>query len=211
MKTIKFFSHKISDLLNKTHNANFIVLLLLRIYLAPIFIIAGWGKLGALENTAYYFGEYLGLPFPMFMALSAGAIEFFGGIALLLGVATRLMALPLMFTMVIAATTAHWQFGWHALPESTLTVPWEWRTDLIDAAQERKTRATAILKEHGNYDWLTDAGSFTVLKNGIEFAATYFVMLLVLFFYGAGRWVSLDYWLGRKLVTLDGESEVRQD
>ncbi|HEX5635541.1 MAG TPA: DoxX family protein, partial [Gammaproteobacteria bacterium] len=31
--------------------------------------------------------------------------------------------------------------------------------------------------------------------NGIEFAATYLIMLLVLFFYGAGRYVSADYWL----------------
>ncbi|MEF1306676.1 AraC family transcriptional regulator, partial [Vibrio owensii] len=34
-----------------------------------------------------------------------------------------------------------------------------------------------------------------MLNNGMEFAATYFVMLLVLFFYGGGRYVSLDYWL----------------
>nr|MBF4390077.1 AraC family transcriptional regulator [Vibrio anguillarum] len=30
---------------------------------------------------------------------------------------------------------------------------------------------------------------------GMEFAATYFVMLMVLFIYGGGRYVSLDYWL----------------
>ncbi|VUD68943.1 Inner membrane protein YqjF [Thalassocella blandensis] len=199
MPQIKTFFYTITEHLNKTQVANFLVLLLIRIYLAPIFILAGWGKLTALENTAYYFGEYLGLPLPMFMALSAGLIEFVGGFALLLGFATRLMALPLMVTMLVAAFTAHWQYGWHALPESTLTVPWEWRTDLIEEAQARKSRATAILQEHGNYEWLTGAGNFTVLKNGIEFAATYFVMLMVLFFYGAGRWVSLDYWCNRGL------------
>ena len=37
-----------------------------------------------------------------------------------------------------------------------------------------------------------------VLNNGIEFAATYFIMLLVLFFNGAGRLVSLDYWIARR-------------
>ena len=36
-----------------------------------------------------------------------------------------------------------------------------------------------------------------VLNNGIEFAATYFIMLLVLFFTGAGNYISLDYWIAR--------------
>ena len=52
---------------------------------------------------------------------------------------------------------------------------------------ERRSRARSILKEHGNYKWLTEAGGITILKNGIEWAATYFLMLLMLFFYGGGR------------------------
>jgi uncharacterized membrane protein YphA (DoxX/SURF4 family) len=38
-----------------------------------------------------------------------------------------------------------------------------------------------------------------VLNNGIEFAATYLVMLVALFFSGAGRWLSLDFWLDKAL------------
>jgi uncharacterized membrane protein YphA (DoxX/SURF4 family) len=102
-----------------------------------------------------------------------------------------------MVTMIVAAASAHWSNGWHALPETTLTVPWEWRTDLIDAAQERKEMANSILEQHGNINWLTEAGSFTVLKNGIEFAATYFIMLLMLFFTGAGK-ASIDHIFNRK-------------
>ncbi len=176
-----------------------VALLLLRIYLAPIFILAGYNKLTGLENTAYYFGEILGIPAPMFMALLAGSAELFGGIALLFGLATRLMSIPLLITMLVAALTAHWSNGWHVLPESTLTVPWEWRMDLIEGAQERRSMAVSILREHGNYRWLTETGSFTVLKNGIEFAATYFVMLMVLLFRGPGAWLSVDYWVARKL------------
>jgi putative oxidoreductase len=37
-----------------------------------------------------------------------------------------------------------------------------------------------------------------VLNNGIEFAATYFIMLLVLFFTGAGNYLSLDFWIARR-------------
>ena len=39
---------------------------------------------------------------------------------------------------------------------------------------------------------------FVVLNNGIEFAATYFIMLLALFFIGAGRYLGLAYWIARR-------------
>lgn len=202
MSTLTTIGCKAQNLLDKTRAFDFLGPLALRLYLAPIFILAGWGKLKDLESTAYYFGEYLGLPFPDLMAFLAGATEFFGGIALLIGLLTRWFAGPLMITMLVAAVTAHWSNGWHALPETTLTVPWEWRTDLIEEAEQRKEAAKSILREHGNYSWLTEAGSFTILKNGIEFAATYFIMLLVLFFHGAGR-VSLDHIFCRKFCTSD--------
>jgi hypothetical protein len=63
---------------------------------------------------------------------------------------------------------------------------------------ERLDTAKSILQEHGNYSWLTEHGSFVVLNNGIEFAATYFIMLLALFFAGAGNYISLDYWIARR-------------
>lgn len=189
--------------------------LLLRIFLAPIFIKAGYGKLqlgaedvGFFErltadpNVVAWFGNPdwgLGLPIPEVLALMAGWTEFLGGWLLLFGLLTRLISIPLMLTMIVAATTAHWDNGWHALPEAKLTVPWEWRTDLIDDGLERKSRAVSILEKHGNIDYLTEAGSFTVLKNGIEFAATYFIMLLSLLFTGGGRFTSLDYWFCRAL------------
>ena len=71
-------------------------------------------------------------------------------------------------------------------------MPWEWRVDLIEKATERKSKANEILEEHSNYKWITSAGSFTILKNGIEFAATYFIMLLALFFTGSGK-LGLDH------------------
>ena len=68
----------------------------------------------------------------------------------------------------------------------------------IEKSDNKKETAKEILKEHGNYDWLTENGSFVVLNNGIEFAATYFIMLLALFFIGGGRYVSVDYWIKEK-------------
>jgi hypothetical protein len=35
------------------------------------------------------------------------------------------------------------------------------------------------------------------LNNGIEFGVTYFIMLLSLFFTGAGKVVSADYWIDK--------------
>jgi putative oxidoreductase len=63
---------------------------------------------------------------------------------------------------------------------------------------ERLSRAKEILQEHGNYEWLTGRGSLVVLNNGIEFAATYFVMLLSLFFTGGGRYTSLDHLIAQR-------------
>lgn len=199
MNVIQLYQ-RLHDMLEQTRFIEGIAPLLLRVYLAPIFIIAGYGKLSGFENTVYYFGEYLGLPFPQLMAALAGTTEFVGGWLLLFGLATRWIALPLMVTMLVAAVTAHWQFGWHALPETTLTMPWEWRPDLIAEANERKDVIKSLLQEHGNYDWLTGAGPVTILKNGIEFAATYFIMLLSLFFTGGGKFTSIDYFLARKFL-----------
>jgi hypothetical protein len=49
-----------------------------------------------------------------------------------------------------------------------------------------------------SYDWLTENGNLVILNNGIEFSATYFIMLLGLFFVGGGRYVSAGYRVARK-------------
>jgi putative oxidoreductase len=183
-------------LLDATRVFDFLGPLALRLYLAPIFILAGSNKLANVENVTFWF-ESLGLPAPQLMVYLAGLTELIGGICLVAGLAVRWFAIPLMVTMAVAATTAHWENGWHVLPESELSVPWEWRTDMIEGAALRKEKAVELLEAHGNIDWLTEHGNITILKNGIEFAATYFIMLLVLFFIGAGRFFSLDYWLAR--------------
>ena len=189
---------------------DFLPPLLLRIFLAPIFIYAGYGKLqlGATElgffsrllpdpSVVQWFDLSLGLPLPGFLAFMAGWTEFLGGWFLLFGLLTRYVAIPLMATMVVAAVTVHWQHGWHTLPETKLQVPWEWKSAEIEQAVLRKNRIKQILKRHSDYDWLSEYGSVTVLRNGIEQAAIYFIMLLTLVFTGAGRLFSIDYWVGR--------------
>ena len=198
MSVIHFAVHWHQRGLTAAQKLDFLAPLLLRLYLAPIFILAGWHKLADLESTAYYF-DYLGIPASLLMANLAGMAELLGGTGLLLGVGVRVCTLPLMVTMLVAAGTAHWDNGWHVLPETQLTMPWEWRNDLIAGASERKQAMISLLQQHGHYEWLTATGSITILKNGVEFAATYLLMLLALLYLGAGRFISVDYWLARQL------------
>ena len=190
------FIRLINSLFDKLRALDFLAPLLIRIFLAPIMIYAGLSKLGDVSSTAWWFENTLGLPFPTLMVYLAGGTELIGGICLIIGFAIRWIAIPLMFTMAVAAVTAHWDSGWHQFHEAEQTVPWEWRADLIEEGNKRKTIVKNVLREHANYKYLSETGSITILKNGIEVAATYFIMLLALFFMGAGKYFSIDYYLG---------------
>lgn len=178
---------------------DFIPSLLLRVYLAPIFWMAGTQKLAHFADTVEWFGNPewgLGLPFPWLMAALATGAEIGGAISLGLGLGLRWMCIPMMFTMLVAAFSVHWQNGWLAIAEGMGV----FATTRTMEAQERLARAREILMEHGDWDYLTEFGNFVILNNGVEFAVTYFVMLLALAFLGAGRYVSLDYWIRRRFM-----------
>lgn len=186
-------------LLDRTRALDFLAPLALRLYLAPVFWMAGTNKIDGFDNTVAWFGNPdwgLGLPFPWLMAFLATTTEVVGAIGLLLGLAVRWLAIPLMVTMLVAAFAVHWENGWQAVADPSFCL---FDCASAEAAAERLDAAKSILREHGNYEWLTAEGSFVVLNNGIEWAATYFVMLLTLFFIGAGRYVSLDHWIARGL------------
>jgi putative oxidoreductase len=181
--------------LDKTRKADFLAPLALRLYLAPIFLMAGYNKLNHFDDTAAWFGNPewgLGLPLPGLMAFLATSTELAGAIMLLFGLGVRWISVPLMVTMLVAAFAVHWENGWLAIADKS---SWLFSSDRVVAGLERLDAAKDILQQHGNYNWLTEHGSFVMLNNGIEFAVTYFVMLLALFFIGAGRYVSIDYWI----------------
>jgi putative oxidoreductase len=187
--------HKLHELLNLSRMADFIAPLALRLYLAPIFWMAGTQKLASMDSTIEWFGNAdwgLGLPFPSLLAWLATLTEAGGAVLLVLGLGVRWISVPLMVTMVVAMITVHWQNGWLAIAEGSQSL---FSSDRTVAAIERLDKAKEILQTHGNYDWLTEHGSIVMLNNGIEFAATYLIMLLVLFFYGAGKYVSVDHWV----------------
>lgn len=186
---------QLQSLLNRTKVADFLGPLALRLYLAPIFWMAGTKKLADMDSTAAWFGNPdwgLGLPFPEFLAWTATMTETAGAVLLVFGLAVRWISIPLMITMLVAIFTVHWGNGWLAIAEGSGSF---FASERTVGAIERLDRAKSILQEYGNYQWLTENGSIVILNNGIEFAATYFVMLLMLFFYGSGRYVSIDYWI----------------
>jgi len=204
MTAIINFADWAQGILDKVKESiDFIGPLLLRIYLVPVFWFASNNKWNpfdsdsSLDNTIAWFGNPdwgLGLPFPALNAYMAWSVEYFGAILLALGLATRWISIPLMFTMIVAVVTVHLENGWQALHDPMSAFAAENAVEAID----RLDRAKSILKEHGNYDWLTEHGSIVSLNNGTEFAATYFIMLLALFVLGGGRYISLDYWVAKK-------------
>jgi len=198
---------KAENLLNKTRKLDFLAPLLMRLYLVPIFWMAGTHKIEGFDSTVAWLGNEdwgLGLPFPFLMAVLVIIAEAVGAISLLLGLGVRVMALPMMFTMIVAMTSVHAQYGWQAIADPGAP----FSNERVSASAEKKEAIISILQEHGNYEWLTESGSVVILNNGIEFAATYFVMLLMLFFIGAGRFVSVDYWFKKKLNKIDNQESV---
>ena len=196
MNNILMWGNRIQDTLDATRKLDFLGPLALRLYLVPVFWVAGTNKIDGFEDVVAWFGNAewgLGLPFPLLMASLAVAAEVGGSIALLFGFLTRWATIPLMVTMLVAAFGVHWPNGWQAVADPMSPFP----PEDIAGTVERLDRAKDILREHGNYTWLTENGNFVVSNNGIEWAATYFVMLLALFFIGGGRYLSVDYWIAR--------------
>jgi len=220
-----------NNFLNKLPNFDGVPALLIRLYLAPVFIMAGFNKTQLLNeevsgiasfmadpNIIAWFGNSewgLGLPFPALLANLVILAEFFGGWLLLVGALTRLISIPLMFTMIMAASTVHAPNGWFAItptnPDASAAKMMTWigfeqAEASLENSVETGKRIVAmrdILENNGNTDWLYENGNIVVLNNGIEFSATYFIMLLALFFIGAGRYTSVDYYMSKIFLSED--------
>jgi uncharacterized membrane protein YphA (DoxX/SURF4 family) len=170
----------------------------LRLYLVPVFWMAGNSKMASFAATAEWFGNSdwgLGLPFPTLLAFLATATELLGAGLLLLGLATRWIAFPLAITMLVAALSVHWQYGWQAIADASAP----FANARVAESVDKLAAARSLLEAHGNYDWLTSSGNIVILNNGIEFAATYFLMLLALMVLGGGRYFSVDFWVHKKI------------
>jgi len=83
------------------------LLLVGRILLALIFIVSGYGKLaGGPANFAGYLTQ-MGFPAALLFAWATTALELLGGLAILIGLATRPVAAALALFCIATALVAH--------------------------------------------------------------------------------------------------------
>jgi len=83
----------------------FVPPLLTRVLVGWAFVLTGTGKWSRIDGVVDYFTQ-LGIPFPSANAHFVATLELVGGACLIVGLASRLMALGLSSTMVVALLTA---------------------------------------------------------------------------------------------------------
>lgn len=83
-------------------------LLLLRIYFFWQLFQTGQGKLTNLGKVSDYFAS-LGIPLPGVSATITGLFETFGSVLLIVGLASRLTAIPITVVMIVAYLTADFE------------------------------------------------------------------------------------------------------
>jgi putative oxidoreductase len=83
----------------------FLAPLATRIVVGWAFYLTGRGKWAHFDNTVTFFTE-LGIPFPEANAALVASLELVGGIFLIVGLLTRVMATGLATTMAVALVTA---------------------------------------------------------------------------------------------------------
>src|SRR5258708_5916605 len=79
--------------------------LAIRLYRGRQFAQTGWGKMHNIAKIAGFFAS-LNIPFPAFSTHFISGLEFFGGLLLILGMASRLTGFSLAGNMLVANWTA---------------------------------------------------------------------------------------------------------
>lgn len=178
--------------LEKSKKLDFLALLSIRLYLLPTLYEGAHAKVTGFSGLVEWFSTPvaqggLGMPLPTLMATLATGTEVAGLICIALGLFTRIVTVPLAILMTVAGLSVHWAHGWAAI---------------ADKSAEASMRLSGLMTwlQHsfpGRFNYVTELGDPIILNNGIEFTVTYAVMIMVLFFYGAGRYVSADHWLAK--------------
>jgi putative oxidoreductase len=79
-----------------------------RVFCGIVFVVHGTPKIMNLEATAEWFGQ---LGFPAWVAIPVALFEFFGGLVLIIGVLTRIVASLFIVEMAVAAFQVHLPHG----------------------------------------------------------------------------------------------------
>lgn len=102
LTSIRPLYRRLLNLVNSLHSP---FLLCVRLYWGWQFWQAGWGKLLNISKPIDWFTQ-LGIPFPTFNAWFISLLETGGGILLILGLASRLISIPLVIDMIVAYVVA---------------------------------------------------------------------------------------------------------
>jgi putative oxidoreductase len=103
--------------------------LVARVTLGVLFVSTGWGKVHSLDRVTGFFFE-LGIPAPAFHAHLVSYVELLGGALLIIGLCSRLAALPLVVSMGVAIVTAQRE-QLHGLPDLFGLVEWTYLVLLL--------------------------------------------------------------------------------
>jgi len=95
--------HRLTSLLTRAEG---LPILLARLVVGVGFALTGYGKLFKNHDGVVTFFTTLGIPMPAFNAWFVGGVEFFGGLLLVVGLASRGAAFLLSCTMLVATLTS---------------------------------------------------------------------------------------------------------
>ncbi|MCD4736790.1 MAG: DoxX family protein [Bacteroidales bacterium] len=109
MKIMRIYESKVA----KLNNLKDIPPLLFRLVLAYGFYTPAMMKWQNISGIAEWFAG-MGIPMPLLNAYLAASTEFLAVILLPLGLGTRIIAVPLMITMLVAIKTVHMANGFEA-------------------------------------------------------------------------------------------------
>lgn len=85
---------------------------LMRIVTGVVFFAHGYQKIFVQGVSSFAgFLSQIGMPAPNLLAPLVAAIELLGGLALILGLFTRWVAVPLAIVMLVAGVAVHWKQG----------------------------------------------------------------------------------------------------
>ena len=104
---------KYNNFVHFLQNLKDLPLLLMRIVLAIGFYGPAMMKLKNFNNIVEWFGS-IGIPMPTLNAYLATGTETLGFVLLFLGLGTRIIAIPLIITMIVAIVTVHLGHGFEA-------------------------------------------------------------------------------------------------
>lgn len=82
------------------------LLLAMRLFWGWRFLISGWEKFGNIPLVTEFFSS-IQIPFAWYQAYLVATVETVGGLCLLLGLASRVVAIPLAIIMIVALFSAH--------------------------------------------------------------------------------------------------------